>query len=290
MMRRLAIILILTAVSLQAAAQAVPFVTIRTDAASLAMGGARVASEELLPISGGVFQAGVGKVLWQTKAINYNITGIEARVRILDNFTAGIDYTSNRMDEMNLFSDNGQPTGTFQPSEMSAALRLSYNVSGRFNLNAAGKMIRSSLSDSHTASAYAADLGAIFIINDNLRAGAAIENLGGKMDYGYGSYPLPTTFKAGLDGAFTLSGKHALLFAADAGLMPCTEAFLASIGTGYEYNKMLSVRCGAHICSKETVLPTCFCAGIFFKSTIFDIGAAWLSAANTYSLSARIKL
>ena len=110
------------------------------------------------------------------------------------------------------------------------------------------------------------------------------------MDYGYGAYPLPTTFKAGFAGTLTLGGKHALEYAADGGVMPASEAFLASLGTGYLYDGMIAVRCGAHICTKENVLPTYFSAGLFFKSTIFDIGAAWLSAANTYSISARLKL
>ena len=151
-------------------------------------------------------------------------------------------------------------------------------------------MIRSSLTDEHTASGYAADLGVIYLFSDSFAAGIAAENVGAALDYGYGKYPLPTTYKAGVNGVFTLKGKHGVIMAADAGAMPSQGAFLASAGAGYVYDRMISARVGAHICTKETVLPTYFSAGIFFQSTNFDIGAAWLSAANTYSISARLKL
>ena len=290
MMRRLAILLFMLTVALSAAGQAVPFLTIRMDAGEQALGGAHVASANLLPLTDNIFEAGIGKTFWQTSGINYNLTNVSARVRIVEQLTAGIEYTSNKMGEMTLYSENGQPTGTFQPGEMAAALRVSYNATKKFNLNAAGKLIRSSLSDNHTAQCYAADLGAIYRIGNSFAAGIAIENLGGDIDYGYGAYPLPTTYKAGFDGTVCLKGKHAVQFAADGGVMPAGSAFLASLGTGYVYDNMIAVRCGAHICTNDIVLPSYFSAGIYFKSANFDIGAAWLSAANTYSISARLKL
>ncbi len=290
MMRRLVTIVIALMSALQVMAQAVPFVTIRMDAGQQALGGAHVADASLLPIKETLFEAGIGKTLWQTDGIGYNLTNIEARVRIVESLAIGLEYTSNNMGEMNLYSDNGQPKGTFQPGEMCAGLILSYNPLGRLNIHAEGKMIRSSLTEANPAKGFAADVGVIYMISDSFRAGIAAENIGAALDYGYGAYPLPTTYKAGLSGAISISGKHGVLIAADAGAMPSTGAFLASVGAGYEYNKMISARFGAHICTKETALPTYFSAGIFFQSTIFDIGAAWLSAANTYSISARLKL
>ena len=290
MMRRLVIMFCMLTVALTAAGQAVPFVTIRMDAGEQAFGGAHVASINLMPLTDNVFEAGVGKTFYQTSGINFNLTNISARVRLIESLSAGIEYTSNNMGEMTGYSSNGQPTGTFQPSEMMAALRLSFNPIERFNLNAAGKMIRSALTDDHTAKCFAADLGAIYKISDSFAAGIAIENLGGDINYGYGAYPLPTTYKAGLGGTVTLKGKHAVEFAADGGAMPSGGAFLASLGTGYVYDNMISVRCGAHICTNADVLPSYFSAGVYFKSSIFDIGAAWLSASNTYSISAKVKL
>ena len=290
MMRRIAIMIVLLTTALSAAGQAVPFLTIRMDAGEQAFGGAHVASANLLPLKNNIFEAGIGKTLWQTSGINFNLTNVSARVRIVEGLTAGIEYTSNKMGEMTLYSENGQPTGTFQPGEMAASLRVSYNPLQKLNLNAAGKIIRSALTDDNTGQCYAADLGAIYKIGNSFAAGIAIENLGGNIDYGYGAYPLPTTYKAGLDGTVCLKGKHSVEFAADGGIMPAGSALLASLGTGYVYDNMISIRCGAHICTKENVLPSYFSAGIYFKSANFDIGAAWTSAANTYSISARLKL
>ena len=290
MMRRFTIFIMLLTATLSAAGQVVPFLTIRMDAGEQAFGGAHVASANLLPLKDYIFEAGIGKTLWQTSGINYNLTNVSARVRIVEGLTAGIEYTSNKMGEMTLYSDNGQPLGTFQPSEMAAALRLSFNPLKKLNLNAAGKMIRSSLTDDNTGQCYAADLGAIYKIGKSFAAGIAVENLGADIDYGYGAYSLPTTYKAGFAGTVQLKEKHAVEFAADGGAMPTGSAFLTSLGTGYVYNNMLSVRCGAHICTNDAVLPSYFSAGIYFKSANFDIGAAWMSAANTYSISARLKL
>ena len=276
--------------ALSAAGQAVPFVTIRMDAGEQAFGGAHVASDNLLPLSDNIFEAGIGKTFYQTGGINYNLTDFLARVRIIDVLTAGIEYTSNNMGEMTRYSNDGQPLGTFQPSEMSVTLRLSYNPIKRLNINAAGKIIRSALTDDNTGQCYAADIGAIYLIGSSFAAGIAVENLGGDINYGYGAYPLPTTYKAGLGGTITLKGKHAMEFAADGGFMPSGSAFLASLGTGYVYNDMISARCGAHICTNDIALPSYFSAGIYFKSANFEIGATWLSAANTYSLSAKFRL
>ena len=123
MIRRLAIVLCLLTTALSAAGQAVPFVTIRMDAGELAFGGAHVAAEHLLPLTDNIFEAGIGKTFYQTRGINYNLTNLEARVRVIEGFTAGIDYISNSMGEMTLYSDNGQPTGTFQRNTLCAYRR-----------------------------------------------------------------------------------------------------------------------------------------------------------------------
>ena len=72
--------------------------------------------------------------------------------------------------------------------------------------------------------------------------------------------------------------------------MPVCSAALASIGTGYIFNNMIAVRCGAHISAKADIMPTYFSVGAFFASEIFDFGAAYLTAADTFTLSARFKL
>ena len=125
---------------------------------------------------------------------------------------------------------------------------------------------------------------------DALTAGLAVENLGGKLDYGYGAYPLPTTYKAGVYGLLPVAEKHALEATAEAGIMPAYSTTLASVGAGYIYNHALSLRLGAHISTKGEILPTYATAGVAYLSDNFEIGAAYMTAANSLSISVKLKL
>lgn len=288
MMRRLAISVLMLCLSLAAAAQVVPFVTVRMSARQLALGGAHAADPEPLDSAATVFEAAVSKVLWQKSAIDYNLTDYRAGAWIARSLRLGLDITTNNMGEMVTYSDNGQPLGTFQPSELMAAIDVCYKPSGKIAILAAGKMIRSSLADNYSARAYAIDIEGRWKVSKNIYTGFAVNNLGQAIGYGYGSYPLPTTYKAGLYGIF--GGTHAVEGAADFGAMPAWSTFLASVGAGYVYNGRLALRLGAHISTKAEVLPTYASVGASFLSENFDIGAAYLTAANSFALSVKIRL
>ena len=192
MMRRVILCMVAIAICFAAGAQVVPFVTIQPSAERLAGGGAHVATPDNLPITANVFEIGVGKTLWQTKAIDYNLTNIDARVQITPALTAGLAVTSNSMDEMTLYGENGQGLGTSQPTELCAGIVLAYNPAGNLFVNVAGKYIRSALTDNDDATCFAADLGAIWRFAQSISAGIKVENIGGTIDYGYGAYPLWT--------------------------------------------------------------------------------------------------
>lgn len=290
MIRRTLTTLIAMALAVAAWAQAVPFVTIPHPTSSLALGGARAATPEAAPMNETAFEAGVDKLFWQTSAINYNITNYAFRARVIEALTLGFEYTTNSMEEMTLYSDTGQALGTTQPNEMSAALSASYAPVKNIYILARGKYIHSSLTDTYDATGWTADLGVVWQVIKPLSVGLLAENFGSSIDYGFGDYPLPSTVKAGVYGNFALAPRHSIETAADAGLMPFYSAFVASLGAGYVYNGMLALKVGAHICTKGDILPTYASAGLFFTSTNFDIGAAYLTAANTYSISARLKL
>ena len=289
-MRRTLTTIVALTLAVAAWAQAVPFVTIPHPTASLALGGAHAATPEAAPMKETAFEAGVDKLFWQTSAINYNITNYAVRARVIEALTLGFEYTTNSMEEVTLYSGTGQALGTTQPNEMSAALSASFAPTKNIFILARGKYIHSSLTDTDDAKGWAADLGAVWQISKPLAVGLLAENFGTGIDYGYGEYPLPSTVKAGVYGNFALAPRHAIETAADAGLMPFYSAFLASIGAGYVYNRMLALRVGAHISTKGDILPTYASVGLFFTSTNFDIGAAYLTASNTYSISARLKL
>ena len=290
MMRRLAITALLLAAALAAKAQAVPFVAVRTSAKELSMGGAHASGVDLFSGQEAVFQAGVDRVWWQTKSAGYRLTGLQARVNLAPGFALGVSLGSNAMDEMTLYSENGQPLGSFQPNEMVLAMGACFKPVKAIALEAAAKIIRSSLTDSNRARAFAVDLLGSWKISSALTAGIAINNLGQDMDYGYGAYKLPTTCKTGVHCLFTIAGKHSIEAAADLGAMPAYSTLLASAGAGYVYDKSLALRCGAHISSQNDIMPTYYCVGASFLSENFDLSGSYLTAARTFAISLRLKL
>ena len=290
MIRRALTFIFAIALAVTASAQAVPFVTIPRSTANLALGGAHAATPEAAPMSGNSFEVGIDKLYWQRSAINYNITNYALRAHVIAPLTLGFEYTTNAMEEMTLYSEAGQALGTTQPNEMCAALSAALSLTSRSYLVAKGKFIRSSLTDTYSASCWAADVGAVWQISKPIAVGLLAENIGSKLDYGFGEYPLPSTVKAGMYGNFSLAPKHSVETAVDAGLMPAYSAFITSLGAGYVFNHMLALRIGAHICTRGDILPTYASAGVFFTSANFDVGAAYLTASNTYSISARLKL
>ena len=290
MMRRLAISALMVALSIAAHAQAVPFVAIRTSAKELSLGGAHASGDEMFSGSGSAFQAGVDRVWWQTGIAGYKLTGIRAKVNLTDGFALGLEMTSNSMAEMTLYSDSGQPLGTFQPGEMMLGMDACIKPVKNIALGVALKMIRSSLTDSNQARAFAVDLQGSWQISSALTAGLAINNLGQDVDYGYGAYKLPTTCKAGVHGLFPMAGKHAVEAAADLGAMPAYSTLLASVGTGYVYDKTFALRCGGHISSKNDIMPTYYCVGASFLSENFDLSGSYITAARTFAISLRLKL
>ena len=294
MIRCIATILLSTALAIAARAQAVPFVTIQPSAERLAAGGAHVATPDNYNLTESLLEVNVGKTLWQTRAINFNLTNLGARFKVTPDLTASLTVTSNSMAEITLYGDSGQVLGTAMPNELCAGIYVAYNPIRPLIINLTGKYIRSALTDTEEASSLAADIGVIWRFGKwthyPFAVGIRVENLGKGIDYGYGSYPLPTTVRIGGYDLAPLAEGHALEIAADLGTMPAFETFLTSISAGYIFKKMIAVRGGAHISTKADIMPTYASVGIGFTSTIFDISAAYLTAFNTYSISARLKL
>ena len=289
-MRKVLVILFAAALSFALQAQTVPFAIIQPFADNLALGGAHTASPSALPQESGTVEAGIGKTFWQTKALSLNLTNFMLRIKALDALSFGIEYTSDTMAEYETFDAGGNSSGTYQPNEMYIGANVWIRPVDALCFRAAGRYIRSSLAPDSDAQCFAADLAGIYRIAGIVNTGFEIRNLGGKLDYGYGEYPLPTTFTAGAYGAFPIAGKHKAEAALDAGVMPAYGTMLISGGAGYIYNDMIAVRSGVHISTNGSVMPTYFSFGVFFVSKILDIGAAYLTAAQTYSLSARIRL
>ncbi len=289
-MRKVLLIFLAAALAFTAHAQTVPFAIIQPSAGNLSLGSAHVATPSAILQENGIVEAGFGKTFWQTKAMSFNISNFMLRVKAMETLGIGIEYTTDTMAEYETYDASGNGNGSYQPNEMYIGANIWIRPAGALCFRVAGRYIRSSLAPDSDAQCFAADISGVYTIAPGVNAGFEIRNLGGKLDYGYGSYPLPTTYTLGAYGAFPLAAKHKVEAALDAGAMPAFSTMLVSAGAGYIYNDMIVVRGGAHISTNGSVMPTYFSVGAFFTSKILDIGAAYLTAAQTYSISAKIRL
>jgi len=290
-MKKLCLIcLLLCAIKSISFAQSVPFVTIQPFAENLALGGAHVATPSSLPLASSRMEVGYGKTFWQTKAIHYNLNNLRIRLRIIPGFTLGFEYTDNSLDKYEIFDANGNSKGMYQPNEMYAGASICFSPVKALSLDITGRYIRSSLASDTDAQGFAADIRGVYRLSPMLNIGVEARNLGAEIDYGYGTYKLPSTFFAGAYGTYPIAENHKLEAAIDCGTMPAYSTGLASLGAGYIFSDMIALRAGAHISTNGNVMPTYFSFGAFFASSFFDIGAAYLTAANTFSISAKIRL
>lgn len=290
MIKRLSTVILALVIPLMAIAQAVPCVTIRTSASELSMGGVCAASGSDFEQRPGIFEAEIGKTFYQTSAIGYNLTNYMARIWAMKNLSFGFKCTTNSMKDIELYGSSGQPLGTFHPSELSAGLEFKFLPISNLSFTATGKLIRSTLAENHSAKCMAADLCGRWQPVRNITAALAVENLGGEVDYGYGAYPLPTTYKAGIGGLLPIGSKFEMEAAADFGTIPAYSAMVICAGTGCIYNRTVALRLGAHISTNGEILPTYATIGAAYLSDIFDISGAYMTAANSFSISVKLKL
>ena len=129
---------------------------------------------------------------------------------------------------------NGGDLGSVSPNDLAVSAGYAYDFAAPgqdgFRAGVSGKIIQSRLADKANTSAF--DLGALSpaIFNDRFRLGAAVVNLGGKLNYGRTAQDLPTTARFG--GLLNLTPSW--LLTADVGAPRGGTVYLAA-GTEYVF-------------------------------------------------------
>ncbi len=129
--------------------------------------------------------------------------------------------------------NSGNPIGTF--SSYYAAYNLSYGqtLTDKLSLGATGKMIQAKIDDV-SASAYAADLGGLYRMNDQVQLGASVDNMGNQLKFLNEGDSLPLALK--LSGAYRPSSHYLLTAEGD-----YDKNGLASFHTGGEWRPLEAV-------------------------------------------------
>lgn len=131
-------------------------------------------------------QLGVLKRPWGLSVTHLSLGGIERRA-----------------------SETAAPDGTFGASDLAVGFSFARRVAG-VGVGGTLKLIRQTIGE-HSASAYAADLGALYRSPRwPVSIGAGVANLGTQVRFIDRAFPLPTTFRIGATAGLTRRFPHAL--------------------------------------------------------------------------------
>ena len=175
----------------------------------------------------------------------------------------GANYVS--MGDLEGRDESGNPTGTFQASDLAACVGFAGRI-GKLSLGLSGGMVRSTVA-ADSNSAFLGTVGGLFEINQSFSVGAVAQNLGTKL----GEAPLPLILKAGLSlklGSFCL--------AADIGKSQETALYYCVGMEGWVGN-ILALRAGYRI---NQDIGSGWTAGLGFKMGGFALDYAYVPYSN----------
>ena len=230
------------------AAQTLPILNVPLDAKSLAVGSTMSPTTAAFALEDKTLDAGFTYGSWMPSVNKTGMIGVDAMAHFwkIAVGVSGNFYTDQPYDINN---EQGTNKGTFTPKESMINLGLAYAIIPSLSVGANVKFISSTLSADASASATAFDVVAAFK-SSGLQIAAGAFNLGSGLDYGYGSYSLPSL--ARLDAAYTLpfglslNAEGAYLF---------SGGVMGGAGLSYDILGYADVRAGYHF-GNEKAIPS----------------------------------
>lgn len=284
-MRKLYMILAAGLMSLSAAAQtseALPFLQLDYNPASLAMGSTLIPSSAVLPLSGIKLSGGVAYESYMPaiSATSY-ISGGAAGT--LDKLGYSIAFTRG--------SGEAITDEKFVPSEVMVNAGVSYAVMDFLAVGVNVKYGKEQILANYASSAVAFDLFAAGkIAGFEFAAGASA--LGGKVkSESTGNYSLPAAITLGGGYTAEFGEVHAISARAKADRY-FSGPLAAGIGIEYGYDGMVFARAGYHY-GGDSIVPTFASAGLGLHFGEFFLDAAYLFASDilggTFSVGAGVR-
>jgi len=267
---------------------ALPFVRIDRNAATLGMGGAGSASTSsiawssfsnsaVIPFFAGKGDIGASYQAWAPKTSKTSNINIGGAYKISEKFGLSVGGAFQSGQSYDVFDSSGSPSGTFTPSEMmfniGAGFKFSDNLSAGLNARYASQKIASST----TLSGFGVDAHLLYHAgNANISAG--LNNVGPKVSSSKGDSYSPAT-SANLAGTynFAINPKNAVMGALDLDYF-FSGCLTAALGAEYAYDNMVFVRAGFHYGAEEAIIPTFVSLGAGFKYEGFKIDLSFLTA------------
>ncbi len=282
--KKLLIVLVCMNISMSLFSQAGSYVTNLTDARSVAMGNTYIAMDN----NNFVYSNLAANSLTDTKfginvsyrpwindlSNNYNLMGANAYVSIDTKSSLAIGFKNFDMPTTNITDENGNSTGSYNPSETSFALGYAYKFTDNTALALTLKYLESNLSDTYNASTVLFDLGFKSSYN-HLNYGIIVKNLGQKLKFDDESVSVPITVGGGIAYNEDLNYKNNINMGVDFANTTTDDesGFSAGVGGEYTYDHMFSLRAGYHFSDESIGLSALSVgAGINIKGAQVNFG------------------
>ena len=285
------------AVSLTAGAQALPFVAVDYNPASLAKGGATYAdassvahaaftSPAAAAFYNGNLDVSAGYTMWQPTNVSTNVISAAGTYKVGDKFgiSAGFSYGTNQ--PYDVTDDLGNVKGSFNPSQMHLGAGFAWRFLENVSVGANVGYATSSLAEGTSYGTVVADVQAMAVFG-GFRASVGVSDLGGSITSASGAtYALPSAARLGVGYALGTE-KHVVDLSADAAYH-FNGGAAAAVGASYTFNDLLSVRAGYRY-GGNTVVPSYASAGLGLKLFGVQLNFAYLLGsdvlANTMCVS-----
>lgn len=277
---------------------AMGFLVRNTDPASLGAGGTSLTGSGAayslfgnpagMAFSGTKLDVAASYSSWQpdgasANVIDFGVAGSFGKFGIC----AGISYGMGA--GYDIYDASGQKSGTFSPNEMVAGAGLSWRIVKFLSVGVNLKYATEKLAEGSSYGTFAADALVMGKFGD-FRVTAGARNFGGKVKAADGtSFSIPSSVAAGVSFDHTFAGKHCLGAALN-GDCYFEGGAVASIGAGYTYNDLVSVRAGYSNASGKAPAASfaSIGAGVHFFGIRLDFAYLIASSdsplANTFSV------
>ena len=279
-----ALMLLVPAVS---GAQALPFTAADADPVTLSKGTAGLTGTSsvsyaaftnaaAVPFSETVLDVSAGYAMWQPSGVNSNVISVAGAYNMKDKLgiSAGLYYGMNPAYEMT--DASGSSKGMFKPSDMHAAVGVSYRFIPALAVGANVGYATSSLAEGHSYGTVAADVFLMSQFSD-FKVAAGVSNLGGSIESAGGArfgLPASVALGAGYDKEF--AERHAVEADLDVDYF-FDGGLAAAVGAGYTFNGMVSVRAGYRY-GGESPIPSFASVGAGVKFAGVKLDLAYLVA------------
>jgi len=187
-----------------------------------------------------------------------------------------------------LYTSDGTPRKLDVQQDFMGSLTWSRAFSPALAVGVTLKGLNSILFGENTSAAFASDAGAQFRINDCLKVGVALRNIGTQLQYHEDRISLPSSFRAGAMLGTWVGKRDALLLTSDAETPLRGGEVTWCAGAEYQWHGMVSLRAGAHILPGTELGRWTAGAGIVFRQYRLDYGVQFgggFDAPHTLSLT-----